>query len=105
MLKLNDLVLCALALLPMAAITQAPVPSAARTATIEHPFEEAAVEHVMKQFHDAVVAHDGAALSGLFLPDANIWLNVLTDGAYNRAQAKTAKTPKVRVGSYRDFAK
>lgn len=37
----------------------------------------------MKEFHDAVVAHDGATLSSLFLPDANIWLNVLTDSAYD----------------------
>jgi ketosteroid isomerase-like protein len=104
MLKLNHLSLCVVALLPMAAIAQAPMPSVARTETVEHHSEVAAIEHVMKQFHDAVVGHDGAALSALFLPDANIWLNVLTDAAYDRAQA-AAKTPKVRVSSYRDFAK
>ena len=37
------------------------------------------------------------------LADANIWLNVLTNAAY--AQAKAANTSKVRVSSYRDFAK
>ena len=106
MLKLNNLALCALALLPMAAIAQTPSPSMAQAETAhEHNGQVAPIEHVMKQFHDAVVAHDGAALSGLFLPDANIWLNVLTDSAYDRAQAKAAKTPKVRVSSYRDFAK
>ena len=106
MLKLNNLALCALALLPMAAIAQTPSPSMAHTETAnENHAEDAAIEHVMKQFHDAVVAHDGAALSGLFLPDANIWLNVLTDAVYERMQAKAAKTPKVRVSSCRDFAK
>ncbi len=106
MLKLNNLALCALALWPSAAIAQTPMPSMAHsgTANAKHA-EEAAIEHVMRQFHDAVVAHDGAALSGLFLPDANIWLNVLTDTAYDRAQAKAANALKVRVGSYRDFAK
>jgi hypothetical protein len=78
----------------------------ARTGTANaHHAEEAAIKHVMSQFHDSVVAHDGAVLSGLFLPDANIWLNVLTDTAYDRAQMKTETAPKVRVSSYRDFAK
>ena len=106
MLKLNYLALCVLALLPIAAIAQIPMPSMAHTETVnEHHAEEGAIEHVMRQFHDAVVAHDGAALSALFLPDANIWLNVLTDAAYDRAQARVAKAPKVRLSSYRDFAK
>jgi len=103
---MNNLALCALALLPMAAIAQTPSPSMAQTETAnEHNGQVAAIEHVMKQFHDAVVAHDGAALSGLFLPDANLWLNVLTDAAYDRAQARAPKTSKVRVSSYRDFVK
>jgi ketosteroid isomerase-like protein len=106
MLKLNRVALWALALLPMAAIAQAPTPSVAQTETAnEHSAQVAAIEQVMKQYHEAVVRHDGAALSALFLPDANIWLSVLTDSAYDRAQAKGAKDPKVRVSSYRDFAK
>jgi ketosteroid isomerase-like protein len=104
-MKLNHLSLYVLALLPMAAAAQTATPSMARTETVEQHSEEAAIEHVMKQFHDAVVAHDGATLYGLFLPDANIWLNVLTDAAYDLAQAKAANTSKVRVSSYRDFAK
>jgi hypothetical protein len=102
MLKLSNLALSALVLLHMAAIAQKSVPSAHTGTANERYAEKAAIEHVMKQFHDAVVTHDGAALSGLFLPDANIWLNVLADTAYDRSQAKTQK---VRVGSYRDFAK
>jgi ketosteroid isomerase-like protein len=65
----------------------------------------AAIEHVMNQYHQAVVSHDGAALSALFLPDANLWLNVLTDSAYAQAQAKSATAQKVRISSYREFAK
>jgi hypothetical protein len=45
------------------------------------------------------------ALSSLSLPDANIWLNVLTDAEYDRAQAGAANTSKIHVSSYRDFAK
>lgn len=106
MLKLRKFALCALALLPLAAIAQTPAPSVAQTETAnEHQAQVAAIEDVMKQYHEAVVSHDGAALSALFLPGANIWLSVLTDSAYDQAQAKGAKDPKVRVGSYRDFAK
>lgn len=106
MLKPNNLALCALILLPMAAIVQTPIPSIAQTETAaDHNAQVAAIEQVMKQYHEAVVTHNGAALSGLFLPDANIWLNVLTDSTYDRAKAKTPTAQKVRVGNYRDFAK
>jgi ketosteroid isomerase-like protein len=106
MLKLNTLALCALSLLPIAVTAQTLAPSAAQTETVnDHHADEFAIEQVMKQYHAAILGHDGAALSALFLPDANVWLSVLTDGAYDRAQAKGAKDPKVRVSSYRDFAK
>lgn len=62
------------------------------------------VEHVMDAYHQAVVTHDGARLATLFLPQS-VWLNVLSDDAYAAAQAKSPQAPKVRVGSYTDFAK
>ena len=106
MLKPKSLALCVFAILPMAAMAQTQTASAAQAATVnDHQADRAAIEKVMKQFHDAVVTHDGATLSGLFLPDANIWLNVLTDSTYDRAKAKTPAPPKVRVSNYRDFAK
>ncbi len=106
MLKLNNLALCALILLPMAAIAQTSTPSMSQSEIAnEHTAQVAAIEQMMKQYHEAVVTHNGVALSGLFLPDANIWLNVLTEAAYDRAQAKGMKAPKIRVGSYRDFVK
>jgi ketosteroid isomerase-like protein len=105
MLKLRNLALSALTLLPMAAIAQTQTPVAQTETANDHRADRAEIEKVMKQFHDAVVAHDGATLSGLFLPDANLWLNVLTDSAYDRAKAKTPATQRVRGGNYRDFAK
>lgn len=105
MLKLNNLALCVFALLPIA-LTGQTVKSVAQTQTAnDHHADEAAIEQVMKQYHAAVLAHDGTALAGLFLPDANLWLNVLTDSAYARAQAKSPTAQKVRVSTYRDFAK
>jgi ketosteroid isomerase-like protein len=106
MLKLNNFALCALALLLIALTAQTETPAMAQTGTAnEHNAQVAAIEQVMKQYHEAVVNHNGAGLSGLFLPDANIWLNVLTDSTYDRAKAKTPTTQKVRVGNYRDFSK
>jgi ketosteroid isomerase-like protein len=106
MLKLKSLALCALVLLPIAAIAQTQTPPIAQTETgNDHQAEQAAIEQVMKEYHAAILAHDGTALSSLFLPDANLWLNVLTDSAYARAQAKSATAQKIRVSNYRDFAK
>lgn len=105
MKKLNRLALCALALWPVALIAQTPEPSAAQTQNFnDHHVDEAAIEQVMKQYHAAIVAHQGTALSNLFLPDANLWLNVLTGSAFAQAQAKSATAQKVRVSNYRDFA-
>jgi ketosteroid isomerase-like protein len=105
MLKLKNLALCALALLPVAVTAQTVAPSAAQTQTASnHRADEAAIEQVMKQYHAAILAHDGTELSGLFLPDASLWLSVLTDSAYARARAKSP-AQKVRVSSYQEFAK
>ena len=106
MLKFNHFALCALALLPMAAIAQTQSPLTAQTKTgNDRRADQVAIEQVMQQYHAAILSHDGTALAGLFLPNANLWLNVLTDSAYARAQAKSATAQKVRVSNYRDFAK
>jgi ketosteroid isomerase-like protein len=105
MLNLANRVLLALALLPAAAGAQTSMSKAYADTTQNHQADEAAIQKLMDQFHQALAAHDGTALSGLFLPDANIWLNVLTDAAYNRAQMKGSHAPKIRVSNYQDFAK
>lgn len=106
MLKLNGLAVFVLTLLPMAGIAQTSSDSTAQAEVDnEHHAQVAAIEQVMKQYHAAILAHNGTALSALFLPDANLWLNVLTDSAYTRAQAKPPNAKKVRVSSYQDFAK
>jgi ketosteroid isomerase-like protein len=106
MLKLNNLALCALALFPIALTPQTPALSAAQNQTArDHQADEAAIKQIMKQYHAAILAHDGTTLSSLFLSDANLWLNVLTDSAYAHAQADSPNAQKIRLGSYRDFAK
>lgn len=69
MLKLNGLVLFVLSLLPMAGIAQTPSASAAQAEIDnEHHTQVAAIEQVMKQYHEAVVTHNGAALSACSCP-------------------------------------
>ena len=63
------------------------------------------VQNVMNAFHDAVVSHNGARLSALFIPEGSTWLNVLTDEAYALAKVKKSDIAKVRVSNYNDFAK
>ena len=64
-----------------------------------------AVRSVMDRFHKAVVEHDGSTLATLFLPEGSLWLNVLSDKGYGEARAKNPNVQKVRVSSYKDFAK
>lgn len=105
MLKLKNLALYTLVLLPMASIAQEPAASAAQMdAVSDHSADKVAIQQVMNRYHAAIQSHDGAAFSSLFLPDANLWLNVLTDSAYSKAQAKSTTVQKVRVGSFHDFA-
>jgi hypothetical protein len=66
--------------------------------------DSAEVQKVMDTFHLAVVNHDGAQISALFIPEGSTWLNVLSDEAYARAKAKSPSAVKIRVGSYKDFA-
>jgi hypothetical protein len=35
------------------------------------------VQHVLDAYHAAVLAHDGARLASLFLPQGSTWINVL----------------------------
>lgn len=66
--------------------------------------ETAAVQKVMDSFHRAVINHDGAQVAALFIPEGSAWLNVLSDEAYARAKVKSPNAPKIRPGSYKEFA-
>jgi ketosteroid isomerase-like protein len=63
------------------------------------------VQHVIDAYHAAVLAHDGERLASLFLAQGSTWINVLSDDAYARVNAKSPHATRVRVGSYTDFAK
>lgn len=89
-----------LAVLLLASATLIPIASASDLAA-----DTVDVQHVMDAYHEAVVTHDGARLTSLFIPQGSTWLNVLSDDAYAAAQAKAPAAMKVRVGSVADFAR
>jgi len=62
--------------------------------------DTAPIEQVMAGFHQAVATHDGDKVKSYFLPQGTAWFNVLTD----EARARTPDAPKVRPGSFQDFA-
>jgi hypothetical protein len=68
------------------------------------PKDIADVQRVMDAFHDAVTSHNGERLSALFLPQGSIWLNVLSNEAYDRLKKTSPQLAKVRLSSYKDFA-
>jgi hypothetical protein len=82
-----------------------PGPIQSQTTSVSAAQDTVDVRHVMDAFHEAVVTHDGARLSALFIPEGSTWLNVLTDDAYVQAKEKKPDVAKVRVSNYKDFAK
>jgi hypothetical protein len=88
-----------------ASFVQSPLPAESNKAlSVSTASDTVDVQHVIDAYHEALLTHDGSRLAHLFLPQ-NLWLNVLSDEAYARAQAKSPEAVKVRVGSYTDFAK
>lgn len=77
----------------------------ARASRAQDPAQDSvAIQHVMDDFHDALVAHDGARLGALFIPEGSTWLNVLSDDAYAHEKATKPNASKIRVGNYTTFA-
>ena len=65
---------------------------------------EAQVREVIETFRTAIIAGDGEALRGLFLPEPQAWLSVLSDEEYADARAKDPKAARLQPGSYARFA-
>jgi hypothetical protein len=63
------------------------------------------VVNVMSAFHEAVVKHDADRLSGLFIPEGGTWINVLKHEPHARMKAANPAQTKMRVSSYKEFAK
>jgi hypothetical protein len=104
--SLNASVLIVALLLSTASVAGDPAHSDRSEATSTSTAQDTVdVQHVMDAFHQAVLAHGGARLAALFVPEGSAWITVLSDGAYAHAKAKSPDTAKIRSGSYQDFAK
>ncbi|HKT29631.1 nuclear transport factor 2 family protein [Dyella sp.] len=65
----------------------------------------AGIQHVMNAYHHALAAHDGQAVSALFLDQRGLLVTALSDQAFAAAKAKDPAKQKVRIMRYQDFAK
>jgi hypothetical protein len=63
------------------------------------------VQHLMAAYHEAIMTHDGARLSTLFIPQGSAWLNVLSDAGLMHMRATKPNVQKIKLGNYQDFAK
>jgi ketosteroid isomerase-like protein len=71
-------------------------------ATAQQP-DLAPIRAVVQQFQAAIIAKDGAALGGLFLPDHNSWLDVLDDATWADAKARNPAAKKVNASTWQEF--
>jgi len=86
--------------LVLAACLAAPVHAAAPA----HDADVAAIRQVVQQFQAAIVAHDGKALGGLFVPEGGAWLSVLDDATYAAAKARNPAASRLEPSTWRQFA-
>ena len=61
------------------------------------------VDHLIAAYHQAVLTHDGARLSALFMPEGTAWFSVLTDAGLARARARKPSAARLRPGTVKDF--
>lgn len=60
---------------------------------------------VVERFRAAIIAHDGATLTSLFLPEHSSWLSLPTDADFAAIRARHPDAPRFQPGSIADFAR
>lgn len=63
----------------------------------------AEIQHVVDAFQTAIIAHDGTALEGMFLPEHGAWLSLLDDESYSRVKARHADLPRIEADDFHKF--
>lgn len=64
----------------------------------------AAIGQIVRQFQSAIVAHDGKAIGGMFLPDHDSWLSVLDTPTWDEVKTKNPAARKVMRSTWQKFA-
>lgn len=86
--------------LALAAAVAASAPAAASTAT-----DTTDATHLMAAYHEAVVSHDAARLSSLFMPSGTAWFSVLSDAGLATVRRTSPGASRLRAGSAEQFVK
>jgi SnoaL-like domain len=63
----------------------------------------AEIRRVVNAFQAAIVAHDGAALTAMFLPEHGAWLSLMDDDSYRQVKARHAGLPRIQADDFRKF--
>ena len=70
----------------------------------QYQADVAAINQVVEQFKGAIIAHDGDALTRLFLQDHDSWLAVADEATFSAARARNPAAPKVNPSTWKEFA-
>ena len=81
-----------------------PVHAADKPAAAARAADVAAIEKIVGQFKAAVIAHDGATITKLFLPDHESWLSVADEAKWAKVKALNPQARKVFPSSVKKFA-
>ena len=64
---------------------------------------QAQIGQLVERFQAAIIAHDKAALEGMFVADGGFWFEVLGEDAYRQIKARKPDMSRVHADSYRHF--
>ena len=70
----------------------------------DHAQSAAEIQKVVDTFKAAIIAHDGAGLKELFLPDQGNWLSVMHEELYQKVHAMHPDHPRIEQSKYAEFA-
>lgn len=93
-----------LSLIVLALCLAGPAHAAGQAAADAHAADVAAIQQIIEQFKAAIIAHDGKALSALFLQDHDSWLSVADDATWAKVKARHPQAPKVIPSNWKAFA-
>jgi hypothetical protein len=61
------------------------------------------VQKVVGAFQSAIVAHDGAGLAGMFLPEGGAWLSLMDDSSYRDVKVRRPELPRMQFDHFKTF--
>ena len=62
------------------------------------------IQDLRRQYHKAVISHDGPGLLRLVLPQGSLWITVLSEESFSGLRQLKPDTQKVHESSFQQFA-